>query len=46
MKLGLPPKLMKKLVWSPVISFCKIFISSYILTAYYAETGHSRPLIV
>jgi hypothetical protein len=29
-----------------VISFCKIFISRYTLTAYYAETGHSRPLIV
>jgi hypothetical protein len=30
----------------PVISFCKIFISIYALTAYYAETGHSRPLIL
>ncbi len=30
MKLSLPPKLVKKLVWvPPVISFCKIFIPSY-----------------
>jgi hypothetical protein len=29
MKLSLPPKLVEKLVWVPVISFCKIFIPSY-----------------
>ncbi len=28
MKLTLPPKLVEKLVWVPVISFCKIFIPS------------------
>ncbi len=26
MKLSLPPKLVEKLVWVPVILFCKIFI--------------------
>ncbi len=29
MKLSLSPKLMEKLVWVPVISFCKIFIPNY-----------------
>jgi len=29
MKLSLSPKLVEKLVWVPVISFCKIFIPSY-----------------
>jgi len=29
-KLSLPPKMAKKLVWIPVISFCKIFILSYV----------------
>ncbi len=29
-KRNLPPKLVKKLVWIPVISFCKIFILSYV----------------
>jgi hypothetical protein len=33
MKLSLPPKLMEKLVWVPVISFCKIFIPSYAFDA-------------
>jgi hypothetical protein len=28
MKLSLPPKLVEKLDWVPVISFCKIFIPS------------------
>jgi hypothetical protein len=32
-KLSLPPKLMEKLVWVPVISFCKIFIPSYAFDA-------------
>jgi hypothetical protein len=40
MKLCLPPKLVEKLVWVSVISFCKIFIPSY---AYYVQTGRSRP---
>ncbi len=29
MKLGLPPKLVEKLVWVQVISLCKIFIPNY-----------------
>ncbi len=29
MKLSLPPKLVEKLDWVPVISFCEIFIPSY-----------------
>jgi hypothetical protein len=29
MKLNLPPKLVEKLVWVLVISFCKIFIPNY-----------------
>jgi hypothetical protein len=33
MKLSLPPKLVEKLVWVPVISFCKIFILSYAFDA-------------
>ncbi len=43
MKLNLPPKLVEKLVWVPVILFCKIFILScyafWMLN--YAETGRS-----
>ncbi len=44
----LPPKLVEKLVWFPVISFCKIFIPSYTFDAllYYAKTGRSQALIV
>jgi hypothetical protein len=33
MKLSLPPKLLEKLVWVPVIVFCKIFILSYTFDA-------------
>jgi hypothetical protein len=33
MKLSLPPKLVEKLVWILVISFCKIFIVSYLFDA-------------
>jgi hypothetical protein len=33
MKLNLPPKLQRKLVWFPVTLFCKIFIPS---SAFYA----------
>jgi hypothetical protein len=29
MKLSLPPKLVERLFWVPVISFCKVFIPSY-----------------
>jgi hypothetical protein len=44
-KLSLPPKLVEKLVWVPVILFCKISFPVTYLMAYYAETGRSRPLI-
>ncbi len=40
MKLSLPPKLVEKLVWVPVISFPVTRLMHY-----YAETGSSRPLI-
>ncbi len=40
MKLSLPPKLVEKLDWVPVILFCKIFRR---LMPYYAETSHSGP---
>jgi len=33
MKLNLQPKLVEKLVWVPVISFCKIFIAGYLFDA-------------
>jgi hypothetical protein len=33
MKLSLPPKLVEKLVWVPLISFCNIFIPSYTFDA-------------
>jgi hypothetical protein len=33
MKLSLPPKLVGKLVWVPVMSFCKIIIPSYTFDA-------------
>jgi hypothetical protein len=29
MKLTLPPEFVEKLVWVPIILFCKIFIPSY-----------------
>jgi len=45
MKLHLPPKLVEKLVWVQVISFCKISFPVTYLMPYYAETGRSRPLI-
>jgi hypothetical protein len=44
-KLSLPPKLVEKLVWVPVILFCKISFPVTHLMPYYAETGRSRPLI-
>jgi hypothetical protein len=47
MKLSLPPKLVEKLVWVPVILHCTIFIPSVMrLMPYYAETSRSRPTIV
>jgi hypothetical protein len=45
MKLNLLPKLVEKLVWVPVLSFCKISFPVTHLMPYYAETGRSRPLI-
>ncbi len=33
MKLSLPPKLVEKLVWVPIIWLCKIFIPSYAFDA-------------
>jgi hypothetical protein len=47
MKLSLPPNLVEKLVWVPVISFRKISFSIPVtrLMPYYAEAGRSRPLI-
>jgi len=43
MKLSLPPKLVEKLVWIPVILFCKISFPLMHLMPYSAETGRSRP---
>jgi hypothetical protein len=40
---SLPPKLVEKLVWVSVISFCKISFPVKHLMPYYAETGRSRP---
>jgi hypothetical protein len=37
------PKLVEKLVWDPVILFCKISFSVTHLMPCYAETGRSRP---
>ncbi len=45
MKLSLPPKLVEKLVWVLVISFCKVSFPVKHLMPYYAETGRSRLLI-
>jgi hypothetical protein len=45
MKLSLPPKLVEKLVWVIVISFCKISFPVTLLIPYYAETDRSCPLI-
>jgi len=45
MKLSLPPKLVEKLVWVPVILFCKISFPVTHLMPYYAKTGRSHPLL-
>jgi len=45
MKLSLPPNLVGKLVWVPVITFCKVSFPVTHLMPYYAEIGRSRPLI-
>jgi hypothetical protein len=39
MKLSLPAKLVEKLVWVPVISFCEISFPVTRLMPYYAKTG-------
>jgi hypothetical protein len=44
MKLNLPPKLVEKLVWFPVISFRKISFPVTHLIPYCDETHRSRPL--
>jgi hypothetical protein len=33
LRFSLPPKLVEKLVWVPIISFCKIFSPSYTFDA-------------
>ncbi len=43
MKLILPPKLVEKLVWVPVISFCKIFIPSYVFDALLCRNQQVSP---
>jgi hypothetical protein len=45
MKLSSSPKLLEKLIWVPVILFCKISFPVTHLIPYYAKTGPSRPLI-
>ncbi len=46
MNLKLPPKLVEELVWgSQLFRFVKISFPVMHLMPYYAETGHSRPLI-
>jgi hypothetical protein len=45
MKLSSSPKLLEKLIWVPVILFCKISFPVMHLIPYYAKTGPSRPLI-
>jgi hypothetical protein len=44
-QLSLLPKLVEKLVWVSVISFCKISFPVTHLMPYYVETGRSHPLI-
>jgi hypothetical protein len=46
MKLSFPPKLVEKLVWVSVISFCRISFPVMHLMDYYAGTGRSSPLIM
>jgi hypothetical protein len=44
MKLSLPPKLVEKLVWVLVISFCKIFIPSQAFDALLCRNWPFSPL--
>jgi hypothetical protein len=41
MKFNLQPKLVEKLVWVPIISFCKIFIPNQTFDALLCQTIHS-----
>jgi len=43
MKLSLAPKLVEKLVWVPVISFCKIFIPSQVFDALFCRNWPFSP---
>jgi hypothetical protein len=43
MKLSLPPNWVEKLVWVPVISFCKIFIPSYAFDALLCQNWPFSP---
>jgi len=43
MKLSLPPKLMEKLVWVPVISFCKFSFQVTHLMPYYVQLAVLAP---
>jgi hypothetical protein len=43
--LGKKEKLVEKLVWFLVVSFCKISFPVTHLMPYYDETDHSHPLI-
>jgi hypothetical protein len=43
MKLSLPPKLVEKLVWVPVLALCKIFILSYMPDAILWENWPFSP---
>jgi hypothetical protein len=40
---SLPPKLVENLVWVPVISFCKIFIPSYVFDALLCQNWPFSP---
>jgi hypothetical protein len=42
MKLNLPPKLVEKLVWVPIILFCRISFPVKHLMPYSGETGRMR----
>jgi hypothetical protein len=43
MKLSLAPKLLEKLVWVPVILFCKIFIPGYMFDALLCRNWQLSP---
>jgi hypothetical protein len=45
MKLSSPPKLVEKLVWIPIIWFCKVFIPSYGFDALICRNWLFSPLL-